>query len=48
MTAGRVHPKKDGTTSAECAHCSWTFETTKPGEAAHELMQHNTEEHTHG
>lgn len=43
---GRVHPTADKTT-AECsvADCPWTFETTVPGKAAHELMTHNEEEH---
>lgn len=45
MTAGRVHPTADKTT-AECANCPETFESEKPGEAAHWLMEHNTEEHS--
>lgn len=43
---GRIHPAKDQTV-AECSdpECPWTYETTKPGEAAHKLMEHNAEEH---
>lgn len=37
----------DGTHRAVCARegCPWAFESTKDGEAAHELMEHNAEEH---
>jgi hypothetical protein len=38
----------DGAHTAVCARedCPWTITTTKDGEAAHELMEHNQEEHT--
>ena len=42
---GRIHPTADKTT-ATCAKCPWTFETTVPGQAAHELMDHNEKEHS--
>jgi len=45
MTAGRVHPHEGGT-KAECANCDWEIESTKAGEAAHKLMEHNVEEHS--
>lgn len=38
----------DGATHrAQCLRedCPWTFESTKDGEAGHQLMEHNTEEH---
>jgi len=41
----------DGATHrAQCLRedCPWTFESTKDGEAGHQLMEHNTDEHTAG
>lgn len=48
MTAIGKVTNVDGTHTAICARegCPWTFETTKDGEAAHELMDHNEKEHS--
>lgn len=37
----------EATHRAQCIRedCTWTFESTKDGEAAHRLMEHNAEEH---
>jgi hypothetical protein len=37
--------QSEGLTKAECSKCPWTIETPVPGKAAHELMEHNAEEH---
>lgn len=38
----------EATHRAECIRedCTWTIETTVDGKVAHELMEHNVEEHS--
>lgn len=46
---GNVTHKK-GVHTARCAveGCPWTAESERDGDVAHELMEHNAEEHARG
>lgn len=39
---------EDGLHIAQCAKCPEQFKSTKDGQAAHELMEHNQEVHVSG